>query len=134
MEISKKVRHSTVYKYSSAHALPLQFTTGQSFWSCLKEQLEWKWGRNYAPRGPGGRRLICFLDDLHNSAPAGSLGELVRGHVTSGGVWEGGASESQRWHHVANTSYVCTASYSRDRPLDLRLARHFTMLHWDRYE
>ena len=115
-------------------SITIQFTTGQSFWVRMKEQLEWKWGRNYAPRGPtSSHRLICFLEDLHNSAPAGSPGELARGHVSSGGVWEGGSSNSQRWHSVVNTSYLCTACCSRDRPLDLRLAKHFTVLHWDGY-
>lgn len=99
------------------------------FWSCLKEHLEWQWGRNYAPLA--GKNLVCFIDDLHNSSPSGSLGEVLRGHMTSGGVWEGGKG---RWHSVANTSYVCTAHCSSDYQLDNRLAKHFTVLHWDGYE
>lgn len=106
-----------------------QFTTGEVFWSCLKEHLEWQWGRNYAPHG--SKNLVCFIDDLHNSSPSGSLGELLRGHLTSGGVWEGGEG---RWHSVANTSYICTTYCSGDYQLDNRLAKHFIVLQWDGYE
>lgn len=106
-----------------------QFTTGQAFWSRLKEHLQWQWGRNYAP--VAGKKLVCFIDDLHNSSPCGSLGELVRGHMTSGGVWEGSGG---RWHSVGDVSYVCTAHCSDSYQLDVRLAKHFTVLHWEGYE
>ena len=99
------------------------------FWSCLKEHLDWQWGRNYAPLT--SKSLVYFIDDLHNSVPSGSLGEMLRGHMTSGGVWEGGEGH---WYSVANTSYVCTTHCSRDCQLDNRLAKHFTVLHWDGYE
>ena len=92
----------------------------------------WKWGQNFAPRAD--KDLVCFIDDLHNSSPGGSLGEGLRCHMTTGGVWEGGGGGQQRWHSVAGTSYLCTTHCSNEHPLDSRLAKHFVVLHWDGYE
>ena len=51
--------------------------------------------------------------------------------MTSGGVWEGSGG---RWHSVGDVSYVCTAHCSDSYQLDVRLAKHFTVLHWEGYE
>ena len=57
----------------------------------------------------------------------------MRGHLSSGGVWEGAGG---RWHSVGQVSYVCTAAHCSGggHVVDMRLAKHFTVLQWDEYE
>ena len=40
-------------------------TSAGRVWRQLRGHLRWRWGRNYAPRGC--RRLVCFIDDMHNA-------------------------------------------------------------------
>ena len=47
------------------HILVNHFTTSEVVWNQVLECLEWRWGRRYTPRGC--QKLVCFIDDLHNT-------------------------------------------------------------------
>ena len=50
-------------------------TSAGVIWNQILDHLEWDWGKKYAPQG--GKKLICFIDDLHNT-------EVTRLLATSG--------------------------------------------------
>ena len=47
------------------HVYCNQLTDAGVVWRQLRDNLEWRWGRNYTPQAC--RRLVCFIDDLHNA-------------------------------------------------------------------
>ena len=53
------------------HMFTNHFTTAAVVWDQLRECLEWRWGRRHTPRGY--RRLVCFIDDLHNTEVGGCM-------------------------------------------------------------
>ena len=47
------------------HIYATRLSNASSLWAQLGGCLQWHWGRRYRPRG--GKRLVCFIDDLHNA-------------------------------------------------------------------
>lgn len=48
------------------HVFCNQLTSAEVVWKQFQDCLEWDWGKKYKPKG--FKRLICFIDDLHNTA------------------------------------------------------------------
>ena len=46
------------------HMYATRLSDASSLWAQLGGGLQWHWGRRYRPRV--GKRLVCFIDDLHN--------------------------------------------------------------------
>lgn len=40
-------------------------TSAGVIWNQILDRLEWDWGMKYTPKD--GKKLICFIDDLHNT-------------------------------------------------------------------
>lgn len=40
-------------------------TSAETVWNQIQHRLEWRWGRRYTPKG--SKKLLCFIDDLHNT-------------------------------------------------------------------
>lgn len=40
-------------------------TSAEVIWNQILDCLDWDWGRKYTPKGC--KKLICFIDDLHNT-------------------------------------------------------------------
>lgn len=40
-------------------------TSAETVWDQVQDCLEWRWGRRYTPKGC--RKLVCFIDDVHNT-------------------------------------------------------------------
>ena len=40
-------------------------TSAETVWDQVQDCLEWRWGRRYTPKG--SRKLVCFIDDVHNT-------------------------------------------------------------------
>ena len=40
-------------------------TSAEVIWNQIVDCLEWDWGKKYTPKGC--KRLVCFIDDLHNT-------------------------------------------------------------------
>ena len=53
-----------VTEASLLHMYGNSFMTAEVVWKQLERSLEWQWGRNYTSRGC--KKLVCFIDDLHN--------------------------------------------------------------------
>ncbi|KAL5499629.1 hypothetical protein EMCRGX_G011081 [Ephydatia muelleri] len=113
------------------HVYATRLSDSSSLWAQLGGGLQWHWGRRYRPRG--GKRLVCFIDDLHNAqvpfTSSASICELMRHHISTGGVLE---PISSKWYSISDVSYVCTNSDSV-ATLSKRFLRHFIVLHWDGY-
>ena len=45
------------------HCDPL--TESQDIWNQIWDKLEWDWGKKYKPKD--GKRLVCLIDDIHNT-------------------------------------------------------------------
>ena len=50
---------------SLLHIYTNHFTSAKVVWDQIVECLEWDWGRRYTPKGC--KKLISFIDDLHNT-------------------------------------------------------------------
>ena len=60
------------------HVYATRLSDSSSLWAQLGGGLQWHWGRRYRPRG--GKRLVCFIDDLHNAQVRAAGGaSLVEG-------------------------------------------------------
>ncbi len=47
------------------HVYCNQLTSAEVIWNQFQDCVDWDWGRKYKPKGC--KKLICFIDDLHNT-------------------------------------------------------------------
>ena len=60
-----RCNHSRANGTSLLHIYVNHFTSAKTVWKQMLECLEWHWGRRYTPKG--SKKLVCFIDDLHNT-------------------------------------------------------------------
>ncbi|XP_075240849.1 dynein beta chain, ciliary-like isoform X3 [Convolutriloba macropyga] len=100
-------------------------TNARSIWSVLRENLEWKYGDNFVPKG--NKQLLCFIDDI-NMSEVDSFGnqsacEFIRQHLDCQGVFD---PDSMKWRSLSKTQYVTTVNPTLSQhKLSPRFLRHF---------
>ena len=68
--ILESLRRSVAMSETSLlHIYSNHFTLAKVVWNQLKDCLEWDWGKKYTPKG--NAKLVCFIDDLHNTEVCG---------------------------------------------------------------
>ena len=50
-------------------------TSAEVVWNQILDCVEWDWGRKYKPKGC--KRLLCFIDDLHNTEVCTIISEFA---------------------------------------------------------
>lgn len=52
-------------EFNLLHVYCNLLTSAEVVWNQVLDCLDWDWGKKYMPRG--SKKLICFIDDLHNT-------------------------------------------------------------------
>ena len=63
------------YEYILLHST----TSTETVWDQLSDNLQWKSGNTYIPKG--GQHLVCFVDDLHEAKVSNMYHVAILCHV-----------------------------------------------------